>query len=82
MLNLDTLHTARLIQEQAYPERLEWSRRLREARAGQPQPRPRLVMALGRLIARGGDWIQGHPVIPLPESPCHECRQPVQGMST
>ena len=82
MLNLDTLQTARLIQEQAYPERLERARRLHEARAGQPQARSRLVMALGRLVARSGDWIQGHPAIPLPEPPCHECRQPVQGMST
>ena len=70
MFNLDTLHTARLIQDQAYPERLERARRLHEARARQPQSRPRLVMALGRLVARSGDWIQGRPAIPLPEPGC------------
>ena len=67
MLNLDTLHSARLIQEEAHPERLERARQFHEARAGQPPPRPWLVMALGRLVARTGDWIQGHPAIPLPD---------------
>jgi hypothetical protein len=82
MLNLDTLHTARLIQEQAYPERLERARLLHEARASRPQARPRLVIAIGRLVARTGDWLQGRPAIAVPEPLGQESTQPVQGIPT
>jgi len=79
MLNLDTLHTARLIQERTNPERLERTRILRQAQEGMPRNRPKMIVLLGRLVTRTGTWLQGRPQIRLPESICSECRQPLPG---